>query len=121
MPFGLHQAINPCAIEWPAKADGAWVLKERRLFRVLYGLLTHYGLGCTRLQTRQKPKGPGPLAEVEHWRSKAAALGIVYEQLNLPMVTKLLELMSVKEVPSSTMLCSFDQSADLPQAAGYHG
>ena len=46
------------------------------------------------LQGRQKPKGPGPLAEVDHWRAKAAALGTVYEQLNLPTVKKLLEIMS---------------------------
>ena len=46
------------------------------------------------LQGRQKPKGPGPLAEVDFWRAKAAALGTVYEQLNLPTVRKLLEIMS---------------------------
>eukprot|EP00960_Hanusia_phi_P039624 753955-Hanusia_phi.AAC.6 len=39
------------------------------------------------------PVGKGPLAEVEFWRSRNASLSTLYEQLNLPNVKKVIQIL----------------------------
>eukprot|EP00003_Mantamonas_plastica_P033032 TRINITY_DN926_c0_g2_i1.p1 TRINITY_DN926_c0_g2~~TRINITY_DN926_c0_g2_i1.p1 ORF type:complete len:434 (-),score=114.13 TRINITY_DN926_c0_g2_i1:101-1366(-) len=48
-------------------------------------------------QLDQKPKGPGPLAEIEHWRDRNASLSTLYEQLSTPTVKKILEILKAVE------------------------
>lgn len=40
------------------------------------------------------PQGPGPMAELEFWRERATVLSGLCEQLKLPVVKKILEVMS---------------------------
>ncbi|XP_051514176.1 dynein axonemal heavy chain 10 [Myxocyprinus asiaticus] len=45
-------------------------------------------------QKRKKPQGSGPLVEIEFWRERTAVLSSLYEQLNLPVVKKILDVMT---------------------------
>ena len=40
----------------------------------------------------QTPQGNGPLAEIDYWRERNAALSALFEQLKLPKVKQLLEI-----------------------------
>lgn len=44
------------------------------------------------LQQKKTPQGYGPLAEIDYWRERNAALSALYEQLRLPKVKIFLEL-----------------------------
>ncbi|KAG2470484.1 DYH10 protein, partial [Polypterus senegalus] len=44
-------------------------------------------------EQKKKPQGQGPLAEIEYWRERAATLSAINEQLKLPVVKKILEVM----------------------------
>lgn len=46
------------------------------------------------LQQKKVPQGNGPLAEIDYWRERNAALSALYEQLRLPKVKLYLELFS---------------------------
>ena len=50
----------------------------------------------TALEALQKkaPHGNGPLAEIDYWRERNAALSALYEQLKLPKVRHFLEVFS---------------------------
>eukprot|EP00741_Cyanophora_paradoxa_P015322 tig00000194_g14791.t1 len=48
-------------------------------------------------QLQKKPLGKGPLAEIEFWRDRNAALSTLYEQLNLPNVKKMLEVLEMND------------------------
>lgn len=43
-------------------------------------------------QMAKQPIGKGPLAEIEHWRARNAALSTLCEQLNTPNARKMLEV-----------------------------
>ncbi|TRY94050.1 hypothetical protein DNTS_011956 [Danionella cerebrum] len=45
-------------------------------------------------QKRKKPQGPGPLAEIEFWRESVAVFSGLCEQLNMPVVKKILAVMT---------------------------
>jgi dynein heavy chain len=45
------------------------------------------------------PRNRGPLAEIEFWRQRAAALSVPYEQINMATVQAMLEILSIAEVP----------------------
>uniref|UniRef100_A0AAY4CET6 Dynein heavy chain tail domain-containing protein n=1 Tax=Denticeps clupeoides TaxID=299321 RepID=A0AAY4CET6_9TELE len=45
-------------------------------------------------QQKKKPQAPGPLAEIEFWRERAAVLSALSEQLKLPLVKKILNVMT---------------------------
>ena len=49
---------------------------------------------CTRVlfYSFQTPQGNGPLAEIDYWRERNAALSALFEQLKLPKVKQLLEI-----------------------------
>lgn len=40
------------------------------------------------------PQAPGPMAELEFWRERASVLASLCEQLKLPVVKKILEVMN---------------------------
>ncbi len=42
----------------------------------------------------QTPQGNGPLAEIDYWRERNAALSALFEQLKLPKVKQLLDIFS---------------------------
>ena len=44
--------------------------------------------------SQQTPQGNGPLAEIDYWRERNAALSALFEQLKLPKVKQLLEIFS---------------------------
>ncbi|XP_053509735.1 dynein axonemal heavy chain 10 isoform X2 [Ictalurus furcatus] len=44
-------------------------------------------------QEEKKPQAPGPMAELEFWRERATVLSGLCEQLKLPVVKKILEVM----------------------------
>ena len=46
------------------------------------------------VQTKKVPQGKGPLAEIDFWRERNAALSALVEQLKIPMVAKMLEAYS---------------------------
>ncbi|XP_066511362.1 dynein axonemal heavy chain 10-like isoform X1 [Hoplias malabaricus] len=45
-------------------------------------------------QQKKKPQAPGPMAEIDFWRERAAVLSALSEQLKLPVVKKILEVMT---------------------------
>nr|XP_015221526.1 PREDICTED: dynein heavy chain 10, axonemal [Lepisosteus oculatus] len=45
-------------------------------------------------QQKKKPQAPGPMAEIDFWRERTAILSALSEQLKLPVVKKILEVMS---------------------------
>ncbi|XP_062874230.1 dynein axonemal heavy chain 10 [Trichomycterus rosablanca] len=45
-------------------------------------------------EQKKKPQGPGPMAEVNFWRERASVLSPLVEQLKMPAVKKILEVMS---------------------------
>ena len=48
-----------------------------------------------RRETEKVPSGRGPLAEIDFWRERNAALSGLYEQLNLPNVRQMIELLDI--------------------------
>ncbi|XP_076854099.1 dynein axonemal heavy chain 10 [Brachyhypopomus gauderio] len=48
-------------------------------------------------QQKKKPQAPGPMAEVDFWRERAAVLSALSEQLKLPPVKKILEVMTLAD------------------------
>jgi dynein heavy chain len=46
----------------------------------------------------------GPLAEIEFWRDRSSSLSTLYEQLNLPIVHKIVKVLSVAQIASSNVL-----------------
>uniref|UniRef100_H3BAL0 Dynein axonemal heavy chain 10 n=1 Tax=Latimeria chalumnae TaxID=7897 RepID=H3BAL0_LATCH len=44
-------------------------------------------------QLKKKPQGNGPLAEIDFWRERSATLSALTEQLKLPLVKKILQVM----------------------------
>jgi dynein heavy chain len=56
------------------------------------------------------PTGKGPLAEIEFWRSRSAALSTLYEQLNLPHVKRVISVLEQASSRSeSDAFHDFDQ------------
>ncbi|KAL0979348.1 hypothetical protein UPYG_G00183960 [Umbra pygmaea] len=45
-------------------------------------------------QLKKKPQAPGPMAEIDFWRERAATLSALSEQLKLPLVKKILEVLT---------------------------
>lgn len=50
--------------------------------------------GALELQLKKVPQGKGPLAEIDFWRERNAALSALVEQLKIPQVHKMLEAYS---------------------------
>ncbi|KAL8020331.1 putative AAA+ ATPase domain, dynein heavy chain region D6 P-loop domain-containing protein [Plasmopara halstedii] len=48
-------------------------------------------------ESRKSPKRKGPLAEIDFWRERNAALSTIYEQVNMPTVQKMLKLLELVE------------------------
>uniref|UniRef100_A0A8C9TU55 Dynein axonemal heavy chain 10 n=1 Tax=Scleropages formosus TaxID=113540 RepID=A0A8C9TU55_SCLFO len=45
-------------------------------------------------QQKKKPQAPGPMAEIDFWRERSAVLSALNEQLKLPAVRKVLDVMT---------------------------
>ena len=54
---------------------------------------------------KKTPRGSGPLAEIDFWKERNSALGALSEQLKLPQIQKILEVLKAANVPS---LSNFD-------------
>ncbi|KAE8635010.1 hypothetical protein XENTR_v10002490 [Xenopus tropicalis] len=48
-------------------------------------------------QLQKKPQGNGPLAEIDFWRERNATLSALSEQLKLPLVKKILSVLSIAD------------------------
>ncbi|XP_030648846.1 dynein heavy chain 10, axonemal [Chanos chanos] len=48
-------------------------------------------------QMKKKPQGPGPIAEVDLWRERSAVLSALSEQLKLPVVEKIMNVVAAAE------------------------
>ena len=48
------------------------------------------------------PAGKGPLAEIDFWRSRSASLSTLYEQLNLPLVKRILSMLGRVMTPEES-------------------
>ncbi|GMH67856.1 hypothetical protein TrLO_g3024 [Triparma laevis f. longispina] len=57
-------------------------------------------------ESSKRTKGKGPLAEIEFWRQRNAALSSLYEQINMEKVQKMLKVLQLTEAP---MLHPFNQ------------
>ncbi|NXV65102.1 DYH10 protein, partial [Molothrus ater] len=71
---GVVQSLKRCAVTWQKLISG--VLKE---------------------QLKKVPEGNGPLAEINLWRENNAALRALTEQMKLPEVQKVLEILQEAE------------------------
>ena len=49
---------------------------------------------------KKAPRGSGPLAEIDFWKERNSALGALSEQLKLPQVQKILEVLKLANVAS---------------------
>ena len=56
-------------------------------------------------ENSKKPRGKGPVAEIDFWRQRNAALSALYEQINMPNVQAMLKVLSLVEAP---MLATFN-------------
>ncbi|XP_072163343.1 dynein axonemal heavy chain 10-like [Diadema setosum] len=60
-------------------------------------------------QLKKMPQGNGPLAEIDFWRERNAALSALSEQLKLPKVKRMLEILAKKDAMGDhAILQSFD-------------
>ena len=50
-------------------------------------------------ETSKRPKGKGPLAEIDFWRQRNAALSALYEQINMQKVQNMLKVLQLTEAP----------------------
>jgi dynein heavy chain, axonemal len=46
----------------------------------------------------------GPVAEIDYWRDRAASLSTLYEQLNLPIVRKIVQILNAAQMSSASSL-----------------
>lgn len=69
-------------------ANNALMDQVEEICRDWYRLVT----GALESLQRRSPHGNGPLAEIDYWRERNAALSALYEQLRLPKVQRLLDL-----------------------------
>ncbi|TPX78384.1 hypothetical protein CcCBS67573_g00352 [Chytriomyces confervae] len=60
--------------------------------------------GALGREAKKVPLGNGPLAEIEFWRDRNASLSTLYEQLNLPIVKTLVQILSKAAAPISPSL-----------------
>ncbi|KAJ3321068.1 Dynein heavy chain 10, axonemal [Boothiomyces sp. JEL0866] len=60
--------------------------------------------GALGKDAKKVPLGNGPLAEIEYWRDRSASLSTLYEQLNLPIVHKIVKALNMAKVPCSSSL-----------------
>jgi dynein heavy chain len=60
--------------------------------------------GALLKETLKTPNGNGPLQEIEFWRDKSSSLSTLYEQLNLPIVHKIVKIFNVSQKPSCLLL-----------------
>jgi len=49
---------------------------------------------------KKTPRGSGPLAEIDFWKERNSALGALSEQLKLPQIQKILEVLKAANIPS---------------------
>ena len=49
---------------------------------------------------KKAPRGSGPLAEIDFWKERNSALGALSEQLKLPQIQKILEVLKAANTPS---------------------
>ncbi|XP_070572584.1 dynein axonemal heavy chain 10-like isoform X2 [Ptychodera flava] len=59
-------------------------------------------------QLKKTPQGNGPLAEIDFWRERNATLSALSEQLKLPTVGKMLDIVAKKEGQDQAILQSFE-------------
>eukprot|EP00899_Mesostigma_viride_P018540 jgi/Mesvir1/26688/Mv20468-RA.1 len=64
-------------------------------------------------ETQKVPLGKGPLAEIEFWRERNAALSSLYEQLNLPNVKNMLAALEMGSSDANLMQGFKTQFAEL--------
>lgn len=55
-------------------------------------------------ETIKTPNGNGPLQEIEFWRDKSSSLSTLFEQLNLPIVHKIVKILNIAQLPSCLIL-----------------
>ncbi|KAI8825885.1 dynein heavy chain and region D6 of dynein motor-domain-containing protein [Fimicolochytrium jonesii] len=55
-------------------------------------------------EAKKTPIGEGPLAEIEFWRDRNAALSTLHEQLNMPIVHKIQQILAKAQSPGSSTL-----------------
>ncbi|KAJ3359470.1 Dynein heavy chain 10, axonemal, partial [Kappamyces sp. JEL0680] len=60
--------------------------------------------GALGKEQHKVPVGNGPLAEIEFWRDRSSSLSTLYEQLNLPIVHKIVEILKLAQAQSSVSL-----------------
>ncbi|KAJ3134855.1 Dynein heavy chain 10, axonemal [Physocladia obscura] len=60
--------------------------------------------GALTRESKKIPLGNGPLAEIEFWRDRSACLSTLYEQLNLPIVKILVQILAKASSPISPSL-----------------
>lgn len=51
--------------------------------------------GVMQRESEKQPNGKGPLAEIEFWRERNAVLSALYEQINLPHVKKMVQVVEI--------------------------
>ncbi|CAM9101409.1 unnamed protein product [Chrysoparadoxa australica] len=51
-------------------------------------------------ETNRSAKGRGPQSEIEFWRRRNTTLGTLFEQINMPLVQKMLKIMEEVEAPA---------------------
>ncbi|KXS21993.1 hypothetical protein M427DRAFT_494431 [Gonapodya prolifera JEL478] len=61
-------------------------------------------LGTIAFEGKKTPKGNGPIAEIEYWRDRNAALSALHEQLDQPLVHTIHQVLAHAQSPVATAL-----------------
>ena len=57
--------------------------------------------GALGKEQKKVPVGNGPLAEIEFWKDRSSSLSTLYEQLNLPIVHKIVQTLNIANAATS--------------------
>eukprot|EP00798_Chlamydomonas_sp_ICE-L_P031817 gene31817-7021_t len=68
-------------------------------------------------ESEKTPSGKGPLAEIEFWRERNAVLSSIYEQLNLPQVRKMMNVVETGSDDRNLLTGFKSQMAELTKLA----
>ena len=60
--------------------------------------------GALGKEQKKVPAGNGPLAEIEFWKDRSSSLSTLYEQLNLPIVHKIVQTLNLANASTSSPL-----------------
>ena len=107
----IHQLEGDIRLEMPDVILGdniVEIAKDPEIISMLEETLHNWEVtiaSALEVQSKKKPQGNGPLAEIDFWRERNATLSAITEQLKLPTVNKVVAILTSMH---SDFLASFE-------------